>query len=129
MKKLTLLALVLVSAFALADDEVEGPMDERGVITLPGVDPSEVEPKPDPALQGDHNQYCITARSLAEAITKLRDQGAPVSYPISVLMDNGQSQFIWVARQVYWRQSAGSWPVTVGADVWARCQRENMTFQ
>ena len=129
MKKLIIAALLLASFCASAEEaEIEGPMDSRGVIMLPG-EAEEVEPAPDPAIQGTHDQYCADARMIAEAVTKLRDAGAPVEYPISVLVEQKQNQFIWVARQAYWRQSAGSAPQTVAIDVWLRCKRENMNYQ
>lgn len=120
-------ALMLASFHSAADkEEITGPMDENGVIIF--QDDGQAEPAPDPAIQGTHTQYCADAREIAEAVTKLRDQGAPATYSINILVKQGQQQFVWVAKQAYWRQSESSGPLTVGADVWLRCQREGMNY-
>lgn len=131
MKKLIIATalLALLSAGVRADvEEVEGPTDSRGVIMLAGEPDQDQEPAPDPAINGTHEQYCADARIIGEAVTRLRDQGAPVEYPINHMVEQKQQQFIWIARQAYWPQSAGSDPATVGFDVWLRCKREKMTY-
>jgi len=131
MKKL-LLAVALLGIFSAGisaeTEEVEGPTDARGVIMLAEPE-QDVEPAPDPSIDSTHEQYCADAREIGTAAAARRDEGAPVDYVIGILVANHQQQFIWTVRQAYWPQSAGSWPETVGFDIWLRCKRENMDYR
>lgn len=131
MKRL-LLAVALLGMFSAGisaeTEEVEGPTDARGVIMLAGDD-QDVEPAPDPSVDDTHEQYCADAREIGTAAAARRDEGAPVDHVIAILVANQQQQFIWTVRQAYWPQSAGSWPETVGFDIWLRCKRENRDYQ
>ena len=130
MKRLILAAAIaagiLAAAPVFSDDEVMGPEDARGVIVLPG---DGMEPPPDTSIQGTHDQYCLGAQQVAKKITQLRDQGAPEEYPVQVMYDNGGAQFIWVARQVYWRQNIGKDAEHISFYVWKRCEDENMSYR
>lgn len=122
MKKSLIAALLLASFFVSATDGPADQVDSRGVITMP-QDPSDVEPPPDPALQDmDTDFYCVEVQKLAEKIAELRQQGAPESYPVKILTDNGRSDLVWIARRVYWSKYTGVKPKKVAFMIWAACE-------
>lgn len=122
MKKLLIAALLLASFGLAAEDEIEGPMDENGVIMLEGED-TDVEPRPDPALQNlDDTYYCVELQKMAEFMVNRRKEGAPESYVVKVLADNKRQDLIWIARRVYWPQNWDKTPSQVGYQVWAECE-------
>lgn len=97
---------------------------------LPGMDQArdncqvteEQEPAPNPALQNiDQTFYCLELQKIAVKIAELRNEGAGQQAVVNVLVNDKQQNLIWVARQVYWPQSADLSPEQIGQRVWMRC--------
>lgn len=120
-------ALLIAAAAVLGCSYVGGAQARE---CLPGMDPAkdncqvteEKEPAPNPALQDiDQTYYCIELQKIAIKIAELRDQGAGQQAVINVLVNDKQQKLIWVAKQVYWPQSADLSPKQIGLRVWMRC--------
>lgn len=138
-------ALLIAAAAVLGCSYVGGASSNAGAVAavvamsaanasarecLPGMDPAkdncqvteEQEPAPNPALQDiDQTYYCIELQKIAVKIAELRDQGAGQQAVINVLVNDKQQKLIWVAKQVYWPQSADLSPKQIGLRVWMRC--------
>lgn len=120
---------ILIAAAAFLGCSYVGDASAREC--LPGMDPAkdncqvtaeEREPAPDPALQDvDRTYYCIELQKIAIKIAELRDKGAGEQGVVTLLANNQQNRVIWVARQVFWPQSASLTPDQVGLRVWMRC--------
>lgn len=122
MKKLIIAALLLASFGLAAADEIEGPMDENGVIQLDGGDDDQ-EPAPNPALQDmDQTFYCVELQKMAEFMAHRRKEGAPESYVVKILAQNNRQDLIWIARRVYWPQNWDKTPSQVGFQIWQACE-------
>lgn len=120
-------ALLIAAAAVLGCSYVGGAQARE---CLPGMDPvrdncqvtEEREPEPDPALQDiDQTFYCLELQKIAVKIAELRDQGAGQQGIVNVLLNDKQHKLIWVAKQVYWPQSADLSPKQIGLRVWMRC--------
>jgi len=107
--------------------------DESKPPCLPIMDPvkdnCEVmkdEPKPTPAWKlVPKDDLCLSYQKVAEELTKARDQGAREDDVARMLQDRDRRDMIWIARQVYWSQSAGMKPEKVGFNVWMRCDKDD----
>lgn len=104
---------------------------------LPGMDPiadkCEVlkeEPKKEPIWKSiPKEQLCLSYQRVAVKLTALRDKGAREEDVARALQDNGRTDMIWIARQVYWSQSARMTPEKIGFSVWMRCDEEKYPKQ
>lgn len=117
---------LIIAAFILAATSVAVQARE----CLPGMDPAkdncqvteEQEPAPQPELQDvDQVYYCLELQKIAVKIAELRDKGAGEQGVVTMLANNNQNRIIWVARQVFWPQSADLSPKQIGLRVWMRC--------
>lgn len=117
---------LIIAAFILAATSVTAQARE----CLPGMDPAkdkcqvteEQEPAPQPELQDvDQVYYCLELQKIAVKIAELRDKGAGEQGVVTLLANNNQNRIIWVARQVFWPQSASLRPEQIGLRVWMRC--------
>lgn len=117
---------IIIAAFILAATSAAAQARE----CLPGMDPAkdncqvteEQEPAPQPELQDvDQVYYCLELQKIAVKIAELRDKGAGEQGVVTLLANNNQNRIIWVARQVFWPQSASLRPEQVGLRVWMRC--------
>ena len=117
---------LIIAAFLLAATSVTAQARE----CLPGMDPAkdncqvteEQEPAPQQELQDvDQVYYCLELQKIAVKIAELRDKGAGEQGVVTLLANNNQNRIIWVARQVFWPQSASLRPEQIGLRVWMRC--------
>ena len=119
---------LLITAAALLGCSYVGDASAREC--LAGMEPTrdqcevtEQEPAPDAALQDmDETYKCIEFQKLATKIAELRDQGAGEQAVVNVLYNDGNNHLIWIARQVFWTQSADLSPKKIGQRVWMRCE-------
>lgn len=98
---------------------------------LPGMDPIkdnceilQDEPEETPIWESfSQEERCLQYQKMAEEITKGRDQGIKVDPVARMLLEKGRRDMIWVARQVYWPQTAWMDPQRLGMEVWMRCTK------
>lgn len=120
---------IIIAAAALLGCSYVGDTHAAQRECLPGMNPAtdncqvtDEEPAPQPELQDvDQTFYCLELQKIAVKIAELRDQGAGQQAVVNVLVNDNQRNLIWVAKQVYWPQSADLTPDQIGHRVWMRC--------